>query len=179
MKEGFRAARRFRTKIQIERSFVEDFFARVTGEAGETFVDVEVGGGGEKVDGEDVGGGAESGREQMLGVDECALGFKKFLGDAALFAVGEDKTNGRAEEGCADGDPGKGNLINGNGAPHKENEEWDHDGEAVGDGEIAEAGDGLVNGGLATTRRCDGKENDGETGKEEKRRRRERRAKTR
>src|SRR5258708_36756336 len=104
----------------------------------------------------------------MLGAGECALGFEKFLGDAALFAGGEDKTNGRAEEGCADGDPGKGNLINGNGAPHKENEEWDHDGEAVGDGEIAEAGDGLVNGGLATTRRCDGKEKDGETGQEEK-----------
>src|SRR5258708_16502092 len=161
MKEGFRAARRFRTKIQIERSFVEDFFARVTGEAGETFVDVEVGAVGENVDGEAVGAGAESGREQMLGVDECALGFEKFLGDAALFAVGEDKTNGRAEEGCADGDPGKGNLINGNGAPHKENEEWDHDAEAVGDGEIAEAGDRLADGSLAAARRCGGKENEG------------------
>src|SRR5258708_12283725 len=104
----------------------------------------------------------------MLGAGECALGFEKFLGGAELVGVGEDKTNGRAEEGWADGDPGKGNLINGNGASHKENEEWDHDGEAVGDGEIAEAGDGLADGSLAVARRCGGKENDGETGKQEK-----------
>src|SRR5258708_36076925 len=127
MKEGFRAARRFRTKIQIERSFVEDFFARVTGEAGETFVDVEVGAVGENVDGEAVGAGAESGREQMRGVDECALGFEKFLGDAALVAVGEDKSNGGAEEGSADVDPGKGNLSKGNKGHQKDNEDWDRD----------------------------------------------------
>src|SRR5258708_9379059 len=113
MKEGFRAARRFRTKIQIERSFVEDFFARVTGEAGETFVDVEGRAVGENVDGEAVGAGAESGREEMLGVDEGALGFEKFLGDAALFAVGEDKTDGRAEERWADGGPGQGKMSTG------------------------------------------------------------------
>src|SRR5258708_8202888 len=104
----------------------------------------------------------------MLGAGECALGFEKFLGGAELVGVGEDKTNGRAEEGWADGDPGKGSLTKGNGGRHKENEEGDRGGEAVGDGESGEGGDGLADGSLAMARRCGGKENDGETGKEEK-----------
>src|SRR5712664_2704282 len=101
----------------------------------------------------------------MLGMGEGPLGFEKFLGDAALFAVGEDETNGGAEEGGGDGNPGKRNLINRNGAPHEEDEKGDHNGKTIGDGEIAERGDWFGYGILAATRRG-GKENNGEPGKE-------------
>src|SRR6266851_7417416 len=101
----------------------------------------------------------------MLGMGEGPLGFEKFLGDAALFAVGEDETNGRAEKGGTYGNPGKRNLINRKGAPHEEDEKGDHNGKDVADGEIAERGDWLGDGILAATRRG-GQENDGEPGKE-------------
>src|SRR5580704_4324875 len=127
----------FDPEIQFEGSFADDFLASVASEAGETVVDVEVRAIGENVNGKTVGAGAEGGREQVLGVREGTLGFEKFIGDAALLAVGENQANAGANEGSGDGDPGNGKLIAGNGASHEEDEKGDCDGEAVGDGEIA------------------------------------------
>jgi len=101
-------------------------------------------------------------------VGEGPLGLEKFLGDAALLAIGENETNGRAEEGGTDGDPGKGKSIDGNGASHEQDKKGDHNRKAVGDGEITEAGDRLGDGIRIATRPGDGKENDSEVGKEEK-----------
>ena len=40
-------------------------------------------------------------------------------GNLALLAIGEDKASGGTKKGSADGEPGKGKLIESNGAPHK------------------------------------------------------------
>src|ERR1700722_18230142 len=103
----------------------------------------------------------------MFGVGEGPLGFEKFLGDADLLPIGEDEAYGGAEEGSADGDPGKGKLINRDSAPHEEDEQGEHHGKAVGDGEIAKTGDRFGDGIPAAALPNDCEINHGQIGKEE------------
>ncbi len=115
------AARGFGPEIEFERSLAEDFGAGISGEAGEAVVDVEVGAVGEDVDGKAVGAGAKGGGEQVLGVGEGVLGCEKLFGDAALLSIGEDESDRGADKRSDNGEPGEGDLIAGNGAPHEQN----------------------------------------------------------
>ena len=90
-------------EIHVGRSFAESFFAGITSEVSETFVDVEVRPVGEDVDAEGVGAPAERGGKDLLGALQSEFGGTELPGDALLLSVGKDEAESGTEERCGDG----------------------------------------------------------------------------
>ena len=141
--ESLIAAIEIDPEIHLPRSSAEDFFARVSGETGEAVVDFDIRAVGKGIDAEGVGAVEKGGGEDFFGAAEGAFGVEKIVRDTALAAIGEDETNGGAEDGGGDGKPSEEQLFAGDGAAHKNDDERRGDGKNLRGHHGAEAGTGV------------------------------------
>ena len=152
-------------KIHLRGGFAEGFLAGEAGETGVALVEFEIRAVGERVDAEGVRAIAESGGKNFFGAAESSFGVEKIFGNAALTAIGEDETDGRADDGGGDDEPGEHDLFAGNGATHEDYKEGDGDGQDLG---IEKSANARVGGGQGKRRGLlpvDGEDDDEEAGK--------------
>src|SRR5208283_1988229 len=110
-REEFGAACRIFPETQIGGSFLEDLLAGVAGETSEAVVDVDVGAVGEEVDGHGVRAGTKRRGKHAFGPAQSFLDVEECIAGAALFAIGENQTEGGADEGSGDDEPRDKELL--------------------------------------------------------------------
>jgi len=119
-------------KVHLARSLAEGFLTRMSGEASEAVVDLEIGTVGERIDAKGVGAVPEGGGKDFFGTAKSAFDIEEVVGNALLAAIGEKQANGRTDDGKGDREPGEDYLFASNGAAHEDNEKGNGDGEDLG-----------------------------------------------